>query len=336
MPSDRKYLVTGGTGFLGSALVRAMVDRGDDVRVLDNNFRGSAEKLGADYIDRIEFVEADIRDADAVDEATRGIDMVCHLAFINGTRHFYEMPETVLDVGIRGTLNTLEAAIKHGVRDYVFASSSEVYQTPPSVPTAEDVVTSIPDTLNPRYSYGGAKLIGEILTFNFGRDHFDRTMVFRPHNAYGPDMGFEHVIPQLALRMQRAAAESSGGPIPFPIQGDGSETRAFNNVADFIAGLLLVMDRGEDRNVYHIGTNEEVAIRDLVLMIADQLGVEIEIQTTPSPAGGTPRRCPDISKLQGLGYQPQVMLDAGLAETVAWYADWAAANPEQAEELARI
>ncbi len=147
--------------------------------------------------------------------------MVCHLAFINGTRHFYEMPETVLDVGIRGTLNTLEAAIAHGVRDYVFASSSEVYQTPPSVPTAEDVVTSIPDTLNPRYSYGGAKLIGEILAFNFGRDHFDRTMVFRPHNAYGPDMGFEHVIPQLALRMQRAAAQSTGGPIPFPIQGDG-------------------------------------------------------------------------------------------------------------------
>ncbi len=70
---------------------------------------------------------------------------------------------------------------------------------------------------------------------------------------------------------------------------------------DFIAGLLLVMDKGEDRNIYHIGTNEEVAIRDLVLKIADQLGVEVEIQTTPSPAGGTPRRCPDISKLQGLG-----------------------------------
>ncbi len=336
MPSERKYLVTGGTGFLGSALVKAMVDRGDDVRVLDNNFRGSASKLGEAYLDKIEMVEADIRDADAVDEATRGVDMVCHLAFINGTKHFYEIPEVVLDVGIRGTQNTLEAAIKHGVKEYVFASSSEVYQTPPSVPTDEQVPTCIPDTLNPRYSYGGAKLIGEILAFNYGRKHFDRTLVFRPHNAYGPDMGFEHVIPQLALRMRRAAAEAGGGKIPFQIQGDGSETRAFNNVHDFIAGLLLVIDKGEDRNLYHIGTNEEVSIRDLVLKIAEQLGVEIEIQSTPRPAGGTPRRCPDISKLQQLGYAPRISLDEGLREIVAWYAEWADANPEKASLLSAI
>lgn len=129
-------------------------------------------------------------------------------------------------------------------------------------------------------------------------------MVFRPHNAYGPYTGFEHVIPQLAVRMQRAAAESAAGPIPFPIQGDGSEARPFNNVDDFVAGLLLVMDKGEDRNIYHIGRNEEVAIRDLVLKIAGRLGVEVNVQTTEIPAGCAPRRCPDISKLRSLGYEP--------------------------------
>ncbi len=325
---DKIYLVTGGTGFLGSNLVRALVDRGERVRVLDNNFRGSADKLGREYVDRVELVEADVRDREAVGRATRDVDVVCHLAFINGTRYFYEMPEVVLDVGIRGTMNTLEAAIEHGVRDYVFASSSEVYQTPPVVPTPENVATSIPDTLNPRYSYGGAKLLGEILAFNYGRGNFDRTVVFRPHNAYGPDMGFEHVIPEFVVRLRRAMRAATGGTIDFPIQGDGSETRAFNNIRDFIRGLLLVIDRGEDRNIYHIGTDEEVTIRALAELLAGKMGARIRIVPSERRAGGTPRRCPDIGKLRGLGYEPRYPLAEGLDETISWYSDWADRHPE--------
>jgi dTDP-glucose 4,6-dehydratase/UDP-glucose 4-epimerase len=326
--ANKKYLVTGGTGFLGSNLVRALVARGDEVRVLDNNFRGSAAKLGAETLQRIEFIEADIRDRERVLEAVEGMDVVCHLAFINGTRYFYEIPEVVLDVGIKGTMNTLEACVDCGVKEYVFASSSEVYQTPPSVPTAEEVPGSVPDTLNPRYSYGGAKLIGEVLAFNYGREKFDRTVVFRPHNVYGPDMGFEHVIPEFVVRLRRAARESNGGPIDFPIQGDGSETRAFNNVHDFVRGLLLVLDRGEDRNIYHIGTDEEITIRELAETIARKMGLEIRLQTSPRRAGGTPRRCPDIGKLRALGYEPQLRLADGLDESIRWYGDWADRNPE--------
>ena len=330
MPSggDRNYLVTGGTGFLGSNLVKALVDRGDRVRVLDNNFRGSANKLGEDYLTKIEFVEADVRDKQRVLAAVDGVDVVCHLAFINGTRYFYEIPQTVLDVGIKGTLNTLEACRECGVKEYVFASSSEVYQTPPDVPTAEDVRTCIPDTLNPRYSYGGAKLIGEILAFNYGRDAFDRTVVFRPHNVYGPDMGFEHVIPEFVVRLRRAARDSNGGPVELPIQGDGTETRAFNNISDFIEGLLLVVDRGEDRNVYHVGTDEEITIRKLAETIAGKMGLEIRLATSPGRAGGTPRRCPDIGKLRALGYEPRHPLAVGLDETIRWYSDWADRNPK--------
>jgi nucleoside-diphosphate-sugar epimerase len=301
------------------------------VRVLDNNFRGSHEKLGAEYVERVELVEADIRDRDAVLRATAGVDVVCHLAFINGTRYFYEIPQTVLEVGLKGTMNTLEAAIECGVKNYVFASSSEVYQTPPEVPTSESVAGSIPDTLNARYSYGGAKLIGEILAFNYGRDHFDRTVVFRPHNVYGPNMGFEHVIPEFVIRLRRAAAASGGGPVDFPIQGDGSETRAFNNIKDFIAGLLLVIDKGEDRNIYHIGTNEEVTIRELAEVVARKMDIEMRIVPSPRRAGGTPRRCPDITKLQALGYEPRFPLAAGLDESIAWYSDWADRNPEPPE-----
>lgn len=327
--APKRYLVTGGTGFLGSNLVRALVDRGDAVRVLDNNFRGSLDKLGADYVDRVELVEADIRDRAAVSRAVAGVDVCCHLAFINGTRHFYEIPQTVLEVGIKGTLNTLEACIEHGVRDYVYASSSEVYQTPPTVPTAEDVPASIPDVLNPRYSYGGGKLIGEILAFNYGREHFERTVVFRPHNVYGPNMGFEHVIPEFVIRLRRAQrAARGGGRLEFEIQGDGSETRAFNNVRDFIRGLLLVLDRGADRTVYHIGTDEEVSIRALAETIARQMGAEIELRTSARRAGGTPRRCPDIGRLRALGYEPQLDLEHGLPESIEWYGAWADAHPQ--------
>lgn len=328
MPSDRrkKYLVTGGTGFIGSNLVRALVERGDPVRVLDNNFRGSAEKLGPELMQRIEFVEADIRDRDAVLRAAAGVDVVCHLAFINGTRYFYEIPEKVLEVGIKGSLNTLEACIENGVKEYVYASSSEIYQTPPSVPTAENVPASIPDVLNARYSYGGGKLIGELLAFNYGRKHFDRTIVFRPHNVYGPDMGFEHVIPEFVVRLRRAAA--AGASVAFPIQGDGSETRAFNNIHDFVSGLLLILDQGQDQTVYHIGTDEEVSIRHLAETLAGLMGLSIRIVPSPRRPGGTPRRCPDISRLRALGYEPRFALSEGLAESIRWYSDWADRNPE--------
>src|SRR5262245_34494983 len=245
------YLVTGGSGFLGSNLVKALVDRGRRVRLFDNHFRGSRARLG-EYVERVELIEGDVRNREALNDAVAGVNVVCHLAFINGTRYFYEQPELVLDVGVRGTINMLEASAAAGVREFVYASSSEVYQTPARVPTDESIAMQIPDPRNPRYSYNGAKLIGEILTFNWGRGHFARTVVFRPHNVYGPDMGFEHVIPELAVRLQRTANRQPSGELELTIQGDGSETRAFCNILDFTAGLLLVIDRAEDQSIYHI------------------------------------------------------------------------------------
>ncbi len=329
-----RYVVTGGSGFLGSNLVRALAERGDRVLVLDNNFRGSVERLEP-VADRIDFEEIDIRDYNAVRRNIRTGDVVVHLAFINGTRHFYEMPQTVLEVGVKGTLNVLEASVDAGVREFVFASSSEVYQTPPEVPTDETVPMTIPDPLNPRYSYGGGKLIGELLTFNYGRDNFERTVVFRPHNVYGPDMGFEHVIPEFVVRLRRqigATETAASDSLRFEIQGTGEETRAFCEVRDFTDGLLLVLDRGRDQNVYNIGNDEEVEIRDLARMVAATMGREVEIVPTPLRAGGTPRRCPDIEKLRALGYEPKLDLRNGLDDTVAWYDAWARSHPETAAD----
>src|SRR5439155_22519347 len=175
-----------------------------------------------------------------------------------------------------------------------------------------------PDPLNPRFSYGGGKIISELLSLNYGRKYFDRAVVFRPHNVYGPDMGREHVIPQFVLRMKELAA-SAQGPLQFPIQGNGKETRAFLFIDDFVAGLLAIMQRGQHLGIYHIGTEVETSIETLARAVARQVGLEIEIIPGPLTPGSTARRCPDIGKLKSLGFTPKVSLEEGLARTVPWY-----------------
>src|SRR3989344_6826935 len=179
----KKYLVTGGTGFIGCNLVKRLVNEGHKVRVLDSNIRGSSERLKA-VSKKIEFVQADIRDADAVRNACKGIDSVIHLAYINGTEYFYKMPELVLEVGVKGIINVIDGCIKENVNELVLASSSEVYQTPPKVPTDENVPLIVPDSANPRYSYGGGKIISELMCINYGRKHFKRVLIFRTHHVY--------------------------------------------------------------------------------------------------------------------------------------------------------
>ncbi len=312
-----RVLVTGGSGFIGSALVKALLRGGNRVRVLDDNSRGSPRRL-ADVAADIEFVAADIRDTDAVERAAQGIDEVHHLAFVNGTEFFYKAPELVLDVGVRGMINVMDACRRHGVGTLVLASSSEVYQTPPNIPTDENVPLVVPDPLNPRYSYGAGKLINEVMAINYGRKFFQRVLIFRPHNVYGPDMGFEHVIPQFALRLHAAKAQPAGR-LRFDIQGNGAETRSFCFIDDLIAGVLTVRDKGEHLGIYHVGTMEEVSIADLARHVARAAGRDIELVAGPPAAGGTPRRCPDISKLVRLGYKPRVSLDQGLQPTLDWY-----------------
>jgi nucleoside-diphosphate-sugar epimerase len=316
--TGKKILVTGGTGFIGSALVRSLLEAGAKVRTLDNDSRGATRKLGtAEY--RIDRVTGDVRDADVVRAAVRGVDCVCHLAYINGTEFFYTRPELILEVATKGMMNVLDACIAEGVRELVLASSSEVYQAPPVIPTDEMAPLTVPDVLNPRLSYGGGKIISELLAVNYGRKYFDHTLIFRPHNVYGPDMGREHVIPQFVLRMKEAAERQPDGVIDFPIQGTGEETRSFIYIDDFSRALLRVITQGERLGIYHIGTEREVSIRELAHIVAHACGREIRIVGGDLLAGSTPRRCPDIHKLRGLGFEPEVTLEDGVRRTAEWY-----------------
>lgn len=323
----KRYLVTGGTGFIGSAIVRCLVHSGCQVVCYDNDSRGSSYRLN-DVADDVQFVDADIRDKEALIQAAKGVDSLVHLAFVNGTEFFYDKPKLVLDVGVRGMINVLDVCAAVGIPELVLASSSEVYQTPPMVPTDESAPLSIPDVMNPRYSYAGGKLISELMAINYGRDRFGRVLIFRPHNVYGPDMGWEHVLPQFVTRLAKSVSESVSSPVMFEMQGDGTQTRAFIHIDDFVSGVMTILSRGKHLNIYHIGTMEEITIEYAAREIARLFGVEIEIRQLSVAQGGALRRCPDISKLKSLGFTPKISFKEGIPSLVDWYRNNIQSNPK--------
>ena len=161
------------------------------------------------------------------------------MAYINGTKYFYEKPIDVLNVGLKGIINVLELSKKYNVKKFILASSSEVYQTPNQIPTSENEMLKVPDIYNPRYSYGAGKIISELMTINYGKRYFEKTIIFRPHNVYSEDMGNEHVIPQFVNRIKR----SPNGKIK--IKGTGKEIRSFIHIEDFINAFDLIFRKGK-------------------------------------------------------------------------------------------
>lgn len=314
----KRVVVTGGCGFIGAYLVKRLVHDGWDVAVVDSMVRGDASRF-AEVADDVDLFTSDVRDQAALETAFAGAEVVMHLAAINGTENFYKQPELVLDVGMLGALAVVNASRAVGVPDLVVASTAEVYQTPAVIPTPETIPLMLPDSLNPRYSYGGSKIVSELIAFNYGRDHFRQVQVFRPHNVFGPNMGWKHVEPQFIMRALAAKDAHPQGTAPFDIQGDGTETRSFCYVDDVVQGILTMYARGGHREIYHIGSDEEVSIRDLAGRIGKIVGVDLDIRPGESATGGTPRRCADITKMRGLGWSPEVGLDEGLERTVAWY-----------------
>jgi len=327
---SKSYLVTGGTGFIGAALVKGLVAAGARVRSLDNDSRGSKEKLGEAARD-VELVVGDIRDAATVAKALAGMDGVCHLAYVNGTEFFYTKPDLILEVAVKGMMNVIDGCLQHRVGELILASSSEVYQTPPRVPTDETAPLVVPDVLNPRFSYGGGKIISELLALNYGRARLRRVLVFRPHNVYGPNMGWEHVIPQFALRLRNLNIKQPSGVLPFPLQGTGQETRSFIYIDDMIDGVLRVIERGEHLGIYHVGSGIETTIESLAREVARYYHREIAVVGGDLRPGSTLRRCPDITKLRGLGFAPKVPLAEGLAKTVRWYDQNSHLKPNRSE-----
>ena len=301
-----KILITGGTGFIGSHITRYYVQQGHEVRVIDNNTRGRSDRIG-DVMSDVDFIKGDIQDYSVVESACKDVDTVVHLAFINGTSNFYNHPDKVLNVAIKGILTVASAISKYRIENLILASSSEIYQTPKTYPTPEKIEMVVPDLDNPRYSYGLGKIVQEFYAYHAITGLINLS-IFRPHNIYGSDMGDLHVVPQLFEKIISAKKTNTS----FKIEGSGDQTRSFCHIDDFIQGFSLISKSLNGKQVFNIGTKEEVSITALASKIANIVGVTTEHTQIEMPAGGTLRRVPDITKLEALGYKQEVTLDKGL------------------------
>lgn len=297
-----KAVIFGGSGFLGRAIASVLADQ-YEVVVADNFSRNY---LTPDK--RVTVTQCDVLDRDAVFAVSKGASIIINLAFINGTRNFYANPNKIAEVAVRGQINIIDAANCTRVDLYIYASSSEVYQAPPIIPTGEAVPLVIPNLENPRYSYGGGKIIGEYLTKYLLNSDINR-IVFRPHNIYGKNMGFDHVIPELCKKAIKSRAE---GLSEIEVVGSLSTTRSFCYIDDFSSAFSLLLNSGFSGTV-NIGSGIENSIGELVDILSELLDAELKpIPSAEIHPGSVSRRCPDITILRSLGFSPETSLVDGL------------------------
>ena len=303
--NKKTFLVTGGTGFIGSNICKLLIKKNYKVIIFDNNFRGSEKKI-KQIKSKVNFIKGDIRNKELLNKSMKNVDAVIHLAYVNGTKHFYSKPVMILDIAIKGILNVIEGCVKNNIKELYLASSSEVYQTPNKVPTNESESLKIPDIFNPRYSYGGGKILTELMGVHYGKKFFKKLVIFRPHNVYGSNMGNEHVVPEFINRFK-----SLKGKI-FKIQGTGNEVRSFIYIEDFIQAFNVILNKGKHLNIYNIGTSEKVKIKELAYKLAKIFKKQIQLKRTSLAKGGTTMRFPDIKKIRKLGFKQKINLNRGL------------------------
>ena len=301
-----KILVTGGSGFIGSAIVKYLVQKGHKVIVFDNNSRGKIERL-IKVKKKIKFIKGDIRNKKKLLSISDTVDTVIHLAYVNGTEYFYKKPFEILDIAVNGLINILEFCKKKKVKKFYLASSSEVYQNPSKIPTDEKEMLKIPNINNPRYSYGGGKIISELYGLYFAKKYLKKFIIFRPHNVYGKDMGNEHVIPQFINRFKKLSNNKI-----FKIHGTGNEVRSFIHIDDFISGFDKIFKKGKNQEIYNIGTNEKIKISSLAKLISKILNQKIRLKKIKILKGSPIIRCPSIKKIKKLGFKQNIRLKDGI------------------------
>ncbi len=297
-----RVLVTGGAGFIGSHLVRRLVERGYSVRVLDNFSTGSIENI-RDLLGSVELVRGDVRDPETIRRGVEGVEAVVHLAALISVPESVEKPDLYFDVNVKGTYNISKA---FRGRVLVFASSSSVYGEPQHLPVSEG------HPLNPKSPYAASKIAGEAFTLSFSHINGYRPVVLRIFNAYGPGQSraYAGVVSEFVSRV-------SVGEPPV-IYGDGEQTRDFIHVSDVVEAVISAVEREEARGVYNIGSGREVKIRELARIILEASGRgDLTPIHAPPREGDVRRSCADISRaVRDLGWKPKIRLEDGIRELV--------------------
>jgi nucleoside-diphosphate-sugar epimerase len=310
---DSVCLVTGGAGTIGSTIVDQLLEAGAaQVRVLDNFVRGRTENLAAALESgRVEVLKGDIRDRDAVREATAGTDVVFHQAAIRITQ-CAEEPRLALEVLADGTFNVLEAAVDAGVRKVVAASSASVYGLATEFPTTESQHPWDNDTF-----YGAAKVFNEGMLRSFHAMHGLDYVALRYFNVYGPRMDVHGLYTEVLIRwMERIA--SGQPPLIF---GNGEQTMDFVYTTDIARANLLAAESDVTDAVFNIGTNTETSLLGLAEALLRVMGSTLSVEFGPDrPVNGVTRRLASVEAArERLGWKPEVDLDTGLGLLVDWW-----------------
>ena len=313
-------LVTGAAGFIGFALADVLSTRADTtVYVVDNLIRGRGDAAYKELCSRDSVVafDLDLTDRESVFKLPEAIDVILHMAALNGTQNFYERPYEVVRCSTLPTFHLLDRYGPLGrLQRFVYAGSSEAYAGTVTrfdwpVPTKEDVPLCIDDPSNLRWSYGGSKLHGELMVIAAGHQHKMDYTIVRYHNVYGPRMGDKHVVPDFLERMKNGVYELYGH----------SDTRSFMYIDDAVKATLMLAESAAAVNeTVNVGSENEIEIVELARSMLQIAGVEAEIELHDSPKGSVPRRAPDTSKLKKLvGFKEEVTLAEGLKRTVGYY-----------------
>ncbi len=319
----KKILITGGAGFVGYHLACRLADEPDtSLVILDNLSRGRMDDEFAALLERdnVEFRQGDLADPATFESLGGGFDEVYHFAAVIGVANVLERPKDVVRINSLSMIHLLDWFVAGGGKKLMFPSTSEAYAWTQKfhelpIPTPEEVPLALTEMENPRSSYAGSKIFGELAVTHYCRTHKLDYAIVRYHNVYGPRMGTQHVIPELYHR----AAFLEERPLKVY---SVDHFRAFCYVDDAVdATLASVRTPGLETHTFNIGNeSEEISIGDLAAKILDIAGVDAEIEAHPAPNDPIKRRCPDISRARELlGYSPQVSLEEGLRRTFAWY-----------------
>jgi UDP-N-acetylglucosamine/UDP-N-acetylgalactosamine 4-epimerase len=307
------YLVTGGAGFIGSNLAHALVERGAAVRILDNFATGREENI-AELVEtkKVELVRGDLRDAETVARAVRGVDFVLHQAAIPSVPRSIEDPLGGDDVNVHGTVTLLDAARQAGVKRVVFAASSSAYgEKAPGEPKVE---TMVPAPLSP---YAAAKLAGELYMQAFYHSYGLETVALRYFNIFGPRQDPKSQYAAVIPNFVTAALDGR----PATIYGDGHTSRDFCYVENAVeANLLACTAKGAAGEVFNIACGESTSLLETVDIIARIVGKKIPPVHEPPRTGDIRFSLADIAKAKRmLGYTGRVKFAEGLERTIAWY-----------------
>ena len=304
---SRRVLVTGGAGFIGSNLVRGLLEQVEQVRVLDNFSTGNRGNLVGH--DEVEIVEGELRSYERVHAATRGVELVFHLGALPSVPRSVQDPLTTSAVNVEGTLNVLLAARDLGVRRVVFASSSSVYGNSGELPRVE---TANPDPISP---YGVAKLAAERYCVSFSRVYPLETIALRYFNVFGPN---QDPRSQYAAVVPRFITEAAAGR-PVTIYGDGTQSRDFTYVANVVEATILAADALDGSGaILNVATGRSVTVNELAEAVCAVLGRPVETEYLEARPGDVSHSWADVSAAERvLGWRPEITLEEGLRLTAA-------------------